>query len=344
MTSLPELVEMGVNAVIRPPRDEYDLSSLPTTFDSSNGRKYIRHPVCFTNQRKQRIVGSIYVDSAFDITSGLPCLIYMHGNASSQLEGQFLIPNVCPRGVALFLFDFAGCGDSGGDYISLGFYESQDVRFLLTMLEVTFAMKKFVFWGRSMGAATALLVNDKRVVGRIVDSAYTSIRGVCRAIAVSNGVPKILCPGALWILALSVETTAGFRIADVRPVDSARSKDNNIPLILGHARDDDFVPFRQGEKIFRVYNCEDKQFMELKGGHNGCRSTRWSKLCYRFVFEKLGVDSENINVRALVGIENNSAHFSSANSMLKNKRASNKRRDEIESFMNVEYEFSDGEE
>ena len=344
MAQLSELIQTGVNAVIRPPRDEYDLSALPTSYDSSDGRTYLRHPVSFTNPRKQRIVGSIYVMSGFDITSGLPCLIYMHGNASSQLEGQFLVPNVCPRGIALFLFDFAGCGNSDGDYISLGFHESQDVRFLLTMLEVTFSMKHFVLWGRSMGAATALLVNDSRVVGRIVDSAYTSIKAVSRAIAIANGVSKILCPAALWILGISIENTAGFRIADVRPVDGARSSDNHIPLILGHARDDDFVPFRQGEKIFREYVCEDKRFIELTGGHNGYRSAKWHEICYKFVFEKLGVDTENVHSRRLVGIEKVQSHFESARSMIESKRAAVQRPEDMTSVMNVEYEFSDEDE
>jgi pimeloyl-ACP methyl ester carboxylesterase len=106
---------------------------------------------------------------------GGPCVVYMHGNASSQWEGQFLIPNLCPRGIAVFCFDFAGCGASDGEFISLGHFETMDVEFLLQSLLETFRLGPFVLWGRSMGAATSLLVRHPAVVGIVVDSAYTSI-------------------------------------------------------------------------------------------------------------------------------------------------------------------------
>jgi hypothetical protein len=55
----------------------------------------------------------------------------MHGNASSQHEGQFPIRNLWTGGISLFCFGFAG-----SDHVSLGYYETMDLIFLM------------VLWGR----------------------------------------------------------------------------------------------------------------------------------------------------------------------------------------------------
>jgi pimeloyl-ACP methyl ester carboxylesterase len=315
MSSVHELMQIGVTAIIRPPRREYDFEGIPMSFDSSNGQRFFRHPITIENQRKQKIVGSVYIESHFDLLSGLPCLIYMHGNASSQLEGQFLVPNVCPHGVAVYLFDFAGCGYSDGEYISLGHFETADLNFLIGELSTQFGMTQFILWGRSMGAATAVLSRNPRVIGIIVDSAYTSIQSVCKAIAINHGIPRFLSRLSLWFVAMCVWDIAGFDLREVRPKAIAMM-DGNPPLVMGHSRNDEFVPFRLGEKLFRSYSAKDKVFVELEDGHNGVRPVRWFRICYRFIFEKFGIDAGAFHLTQFCGFEVNSAHFASASKML----------------------------
>lgn len=57
----------------------------------------------------------------------MPCVIYLHGNSSSRLEALEAVPYLLPSNVTLFCFDFAGCGLSEGEYISLGWYEREDL-------------------------------------------------------------------------------------------------------------------------------------------------------------------------------------------------------------------------
>lgn len=340
--SLTEVVKQAIDAVVRPPRREYDLYSLPTIIKASDGNEYCRHAVSFTNRRGQKIVGSIYADAKYNALYELPCVIYMHGNASCQIEGQFLIPNVCPRGLALFLFDFAGCGCSQGEYISLGHFEGRDLQFLLNMLEATFAMNSFALWGRSMGAATALMINDPRIKCRITDAAYATIKGVCKAIALSMGVPSWMCGTAIWLLGLAVDDKADFDLTKVRPVDVVKSEKNNIPIIIGHAKDDEFVPFKHSVRIFKAYNCPDKTFVELENGHNGTRGKKWHEQCYRFIFEKLGVDSTNVKVKRITGFEKVSAHFANASMMMLNQRdGEDEETHAFDSVMHVYEETSD---
>lgn len=171
-----------------------------------------------------------------------------------------------------------------------------------------------------MGAATALMVNDPRIKCRITDAAYASIKGVCKAIAPELGIPKWLCSSAVWLLGLAVDDIADFDLMKVRPVDVVKSENNNIPVIMGHAKDDDFVPFKHGVRIFKAYRCPDKTFVELENGHNGSRGKKWHERCYKFIFEKLGVDATNIRVMTLLEIEKKTAHFASASKMMQNER------------------------
>lgn len=52
-----------------------------------------------------------------------PCIIYLHGNSSSRLEGLPLLETCLPFGISFLVMDFSGCGISEGEYISMGYFE-----------------------------------------------------------------------------------------------------------------------------------------------------------------------------------------------------------------------------
>jgi alpha/beta superfamily hydrolase len=82
----------------------------------------------------------------------------------------------------LLLFDFAGSGESDGEYVTLGYNESNDLVNIVNDLKKRFSsIKKIILWGRSMGAVTALMYAkkvkfSKTVKGMIVDSPFSSLK------------------------------------------------------------------------------------------------------------------------------------------------------------------------
>jgi pimeloyl-ACP methyl ester carboxylesterase len=110
------------------------------------------------------------------------CVVYLHGNSGNRLEGLKCLNSVASNGFSLCVFDFAGSGQSDGEYVSLGVQESEDVVVVLATLR-RHALRSFTLWGRSMGAVTALLHQshyvDTSVLSCIVDSAFTNLRDVC---------------------------------------------------------------------------------------------------------------------------------------------------------------------
>ena len=87
----------------------------------------------------------------------MPCVIYMHGNAGNKLEGLSYLEYLLPLGINLFTFDFTGCGNSEGEWVTLGWKEIGDVKAVIDHLNKLDTVSKIGFWGRSMGAATSIM-------------------------------------------------------------------------------------------------------------------------------------------------------------------------------------------
>ncbi|EAY01627.1 hypothetical protein TVAG_292600 [Trichomonas vaginalis G3] len=321
--SISEIKEKAIGAIIRPPRREYDISDLPLKI-ASNNLYFSRHPINFRNQNKEKIVGSLYFMEGIDPMGGIPCVLYLHGNASSQMEGQFLVPNLCPYGIAVYCFDFAGCGNSSGEYISLGYYEQRDVEMILQNLMSSYRFTKFVLWGRSMGAATAILTNHPNLVGRVVDSTFTSIYDVSYAIASSMGVPGLVIGPAIWYLRSCINNLAKFDIYDVVPLEAAK-KGMDVPMIMGHATDDEFVPFAQGQAVFEAYNGSKKEFVILTGGHNGRRTNEWISRACRLCLRVFGMNPSQYKYKLFTGFDSseNDPHYKSFMDMINSQKAPN---------------------
>lgn len=54
--------------------------------------------------------------------------------------------------MSVFCFDFAGSGISEGEYVSLGYYEKDDVACVVKHLRESGLVSTIGMWGRSMGA------------------------------------------------------------------------------------------------------------------------------------------------------------------------------------------------
>jgi pimeloyl-ACP methyl ester carboxylesterase len=82
---------------------------------------------------------------------------------------------VLASGITLVALDFSGSGRSEGEYISLGFYERDDVKTLIHHLRQSNKASAIGLWGRSMGAVTALMHadSDPTIACLVLDSAFT---------------------------------------------------------------------------------------------------------------------------------------------------------------------------
>lgn len=288
-SSLAENATRAINVIIRPPRSNYNITDVTNVYISTDIPPVPRIPISFRNRKGLTIVGSFYISGSYNTEEKHQCVIYLHGNVGSQLEGRFLVPYLCPRGICVFCFDFSGSGLSGGEYVTLGYNEHVDVIDACNFLNAQWHIQDFVLWGRSMGAACAVMAGQQHplIRGIIVDSAYSSLTELFAAISAQTPLPSFIRPIAVKWIKHEVKKRALFNCNDVRPVDWAEKA--VVPLFLGHCTDDDFVPYDLGRMIYEHYACEDKEMMTMTGGHNGRRDPSWIMKCLRFILRVFGL-------------------------------------------------------
>jgi pimeloyl-ACP methyl ester carboxylesterase len=146
------------------------------------GQKLInRKDIVLKNPRGLKIYCS-HFEPVLRPCEKLPCIIYLHGNCSSRMEALSILQIILPLNITCFAFDFSGCGKSEGEYISLGYYERDDLQVVIENLRNSKKVSTIGLWGRSMGAVTALMHADRdpSIAAMILDSPFTSLKRVAK--------------------------------------------------------------------------------------------------------------------------------------------------------------------
>jgi pimeloyl-ACP methyl ester carboxylesterase len=153
-------------------------------------------------------------DEADRSAMDMPCVIYMHGNASCKMEGIELAQDILPLGVNLCCFDFSGCGNSEGEWVTLGMKEDQDLKSVIEYLYENKRVSSIILWGRSMGAVTALHYvsdNEGTVNAVVLDSGFTSMKLVVDTLAGQMGVPPEFVQMLLPMLEMQIAQSTGIQ-------------------------------------------------------------------------------------------------------------------------------------
>ena len=68
----------------------------------------------------------------------MPTVIYMHGNAGNKMEGLSYAGSIVKTGCNLCVFDFSGCGNSEGEFVTLGYKERYDLEAVIKHIKSKF--------------------------------------------------------------------------------------------------------------------------------------------------------------------------------------------------------------
>ena len=260
-------------AIIRPPRDEYIEEELGFPNFTIENRRYIRKDFELLNFQGYLLkVSMIEPDPKERPQDIMPCVIYLHANASSRIEGLHIRRFLLKRNINLCIFDFQGSGLSEGEYISLGYHEKHQVKNIVDFVEKYPGVGKIGLWGRSMGAATTLIYAnmDKRIKAIVVDSPFEDFRKLAKEMVLGQiKLPGFLVEGAISIIGKSVKNRNGMDINDIKAIDAV--KNCEIPIIFIHAKDDELVPYHHSEDLIKNYKGKNKILKTVSGGHNGRR-------------------------------------------------------------------------
>lgn len=281
-------MEQLVNFIIRPPRAEYspDHDLLDEEF-MLKGKWYNRKDIEIKSKREDTLQCSHYLPVENPEGMALPCVIYCHGNSGCRVDASEAAVLLLPLNITVFTLDFSGSGLSGGEHVTLGWNEKDDLKAVVDYLRADGNVSMIGLWGRSMGAVTSLMygAEDLSIAGMVLDSPFSDLVDLMMELVDTYKVrlPKFTVKFAIQYMRKAIQKKAKFDIMDLNSIKVAKSC--FVPVLLGHAIDDDFIQPHHSERIFDAY-VGDKNIIKFEGDHNSIRPT--------FYFDSISIFFKNV--------------------------------------------------
>ena len=257
-------------SIIRPPRDNYSLKDLGPSSFICKKKNYSRkdYSILGTN-------GNILQCTYFEMDEidrevlSLPVIIYLHGNAGSRVDSLKYLRAILEKGINLFCFDFAGCGLSEGEYISLGYHEKEDLKIIVDFVSKLPYVSSIGLWGHSMGAATAILYApiDKRINCICADSSFSDFNILAKEIVNKNiKLPNFIFSTAISFIRKTIIKKNGLDIYCLKPIEEV--KKIKIPIMFIHGVKDVLIDMQHSVRLFDNCEAAPKIVNFFDGGHN----------------------------------------------------------------------------
>jgi dipeptidyl aminopeptidase/acylaminoacyl peptidase len=220
-------------------------------------------------------------------------VVVLHGvkkNRTDVLRAALVLRRA---GLNVLMFDGRGHGDSGGRYVTYGFYERRDVESAIEWLikEKKIDGNRVGLAGESMGAAIALQVaaHDPRIRAVWADSPFASLRRVTgEFVRRITGLPDAVLNPVLWTSIQVASYRGKFDVYSVDPL--ALAAKIRCPVYLVHGTADQLIATAHSESIYEALGAE-KEIWFVEGARHA-RSIRHARREYserlsRFFTEKL---------------------------------------------------------
>ncbi|MCF6331619.1 MAG: alpha/beta hydrolase [Sulfurimonas sp.] len=173
-------------------------------------------------------------------------LFFLHGNGGNISHRLDSIKLFNSLGMNVFIFDYRGYGKSKGKANEQNTYDDAKSAWDYLLKNKNIKDKDVIIFGRSLGGAIAAKLGSQlKPKAIILESTFTTIKEF--ASDIYPFFPEFL-------INYEYETTKYL-------------KNINYPILIIHSQDDNIIPFKYGEAVFKNAN-EPKTFVKIKGNHN----------------------------------------------------------------------------
>ena len=174
-------------------------------------------------------------------------VLFCHGNAGNISYRLETIKIYNQLGINFFIFDYRGYGQSQGSPSEEGTYLDAKAAWDYLVKEKKIKPQNIIIHGRSLGGAVATkLIEGKKAALLIIESSFLSIAAVAKNFSA--------CLPVGWFFGDRYPTYKNLKKVD-------------RPIVIIHSQEDDFIPFKQGEELYKIANFP-KEFLILQGNHN----------------------------------------------------------------------------
>lgn len=194
-------------------------------------------------------------------------IVVVHGYGTSAKNMSYYIKNFYDKGYNVFAPDLIGHGKSGGDLISMGGYDSIDLKKWIDVLNDRYLNPDIALFGISMGASTVInsLGQDlpKNVKVFIEDSGYLELKDQFNyQLKKQYKLPSF---PIIPTTSLITKLRAGFGFDFV---DAKKSLENTkLPALIIHGDEDGFVPTYNSKKIYEIINSPKEIYLSKGSKH-----------------------------------------------------------------------------
>lgn len=174
-------------------------------------------------------------------------IIIVHGITGSRWESMKYADMYIDLGYNVLIYDSRYHGTSGGNNISLGYFEKYDLDNCVKWVRKQNPKGIIGIHGESMGAATALLhanmnIEEKEVSFYIVDCPFSDLSELFsdKLTEEMKNHGKIVANAIVFYSSVYAWYKAGFSLYSISPKKALSGVD--VPIMFVHGADDDFIP------------------------------------------------------------------------------------------------------
>jgi uncharacterized protein len=175
-------------------------------------------------------------------------VLFFHGNAGNVSRGEKRMKLFREMGFNALAVDYRGYGISTGKIKKEeDIYEDARASYEYLQKILGIAESKIIIWGWSLGGAVAVeLAQHKKCHALVMESTFYSL--------------KDMAERTFWFmpnrLTMKYHFLSGDKLSQV-----------SCPILFVHSRQDETLPYVQGEKLFAKHTGK-KKFLEIEGDHN----------------------------------------------------------------------------
>ena len=205
---------------------------------------------------------------------GAPYIIMVHGMRDTKVSLFSRAYEFDQLGYNILLPDQRGTGDSDSAPYTYGFKESQDLLVWINYLITKDPEVQIILYGQSMGASAVMMATayhlPENVKCLIEEGGFSSLEEEFSYYIQRKTGIRYTKP-VLKIVEREMKEKFGMKYADVNPKQCLEN--NEIPLLIIHGEEDQYVPFVMAKKIYNHNKGEKKYYPIANADHSNCNES-----------------------------------------------------------------------
>jgi alpha-beta hydrolase superfamily lysophospholipase len=192
-------------------------------------------------------------------------VIFGHGHGGSRQQSIPVLRQLHDLGLNVLACDFRGLGQSPGHTATFGLREKRDFVAAESYLQERFPQQPIFVFGISYGAGVALqaLPEMKHVRAAWIESGFSRLSDIARKNF--DYVPDDFREPLISTYSTIVWLDTGCWPTDANPIDHLSQI--HIPILFCHGKDDDLIPFTQGQALYDRYGGPKSCYWLDGAGH-----------------------------------------------------------------------------